>query len=369
MQTDKNPPQYEIDEPDWVFKGRIPYLDGLRAISITLVILAHLAQMEWIGPGLGATLVRKAHFGHLGVTTFFVLSGFLITLLLLREFRSTQTVHLKNFYIRRTFRILPAYVAYLIFVYLLTKMNYTEVDGSSWFAAVTYATGLFPPLNSSWHLGHLWSLSVEEHFYLLWPFLICRLGPRKALFWATGWVLITPAIRFLMWQRFSGQIDINYASATQMSSIATGCLMAFVVFYRPSLARSRIHALTRLPKFEYGMVVLISSIVLGSVSWKYALLLQDPVNAASIAVLILGLLYGRETFFTRLLESRPFVTVGILSYSLYLWQQAFLASTDAWINQWPLNLLWVVVAAVSSYLLIEAPFLRLKEKFKAGKAS
>src|SRR5947209_3439497 len=140
---------------------RIPSLDGLRAISITLVMLSHLLKWKHISVAvLGA-------YGSLGVFIFFVLSGYLITNLLLREYQRTSTISLRDFYLRRAFRIFPAAFVFLVVVIVLYRHQMT------WFhvaAAVLYVANM--DITRPWIFGHLWSLSIEEQFYLLWPFAL-----------------------------------------------------------------------------------------------------------------------------------------------------------------------------------------------------
>jgi len=142
---------------------RIPSLDGLRAISIVLVMLSHLIKWKHVSvPVLEA-------YGALGVHVFFVLSGFLITDLLLRERERTSSIDLPNFYLRRAFRIFPAAFVFLAVVTVLywPEMHWTHVA-----AAVFYVANM--DLSRPWIFGHLWSLSIEEQFYLLWPLALKR---------------------------------------------------------------------------------------------------------------------------------------------------------------------------------------------------
>lgn len=135
---------------------RIRTLDGLRALSISLVILGHLAGNPRIPPRLADAM----DFANFGVRVFFVISGFLITMLLLKEEAKTGTISLRNFYIRRVFRIFPAFYAYFAVIAVCSLAGYIVVNHSDLLAAAFYVMNFrFHP---SWYLGHLWSLSVEE---------------------------------------------------------------------------------------------------------------------------------------------------------------------------------------------------------------
>src|SRR4051812_24348426 len=145
-----------------------PSLNGLRAISVLLVIAYHLKIYFLYSQGidLGENLSFFAD-GNLGVNVFFIISGFLITSLLLEEERMNSTISLKNFYIRRTIRIFPAYYFMLAVYFILQLCQVIHIGPSSWFTAVTYTK--YFNADQDTVTAHAWSLSVEEHFYLLWP--------------------------------------------------------------------------------------------------------------------------------------------------------------------------------------------------------
>ncbi len=118
----------------WLARGHIPSLDGLRTFSILVVLIAHLCQQGTLIP----RVAQVPALGYLGVDMFFVLSGFIITMLLLREFQRTQAISLKHFYLRRAFRILPAYVCFLLGIGLFTWMGSVDLRMQDWLAALTY---------------------------------------------------------------------------------------------------------------------------------------------------------------------------------------------------------------------------------------
>jgi peptidoglycan/LPS O-acetylase OafA/YrhL len=169
--------------PPWVWKGRVPALDGLRAISILIVIGFHTdiiygkSWPRWVG-------LITIH-GSVGVDVFFVISGFLITLLLLRERLAKTKVSLLNFYVRRTLRIWPAYIVFVLVMFILSSQGVIEqVSNRNWATALTYSMSVAPPppglrdQPAVWPIGHLWSLSVEELFCLTWPLMFVVLTPR-----------------------------------------------------------------------------------------------------------------------------------------------------------------------------------------------
>lgn len=136
---------------------RIPSLDGLRAVSISLVVVGHWTELRYHSVVAGA-------FANLGVKIFFVISGYLITSLLLKEYEKSSTIQLRGFYTRRAYRILPAAIIFKLPVFVI---YWHELCWYHLAAAALYLANL--DFLHPWFLGHLWSLSVEEQFYFLWP--------------------------------------------------------------------------------------------------------------------------------------------------------------------------------------------------------
>src|SRR5207244_1141178 len=139
--------------------------------------------------------------GTTGVDVFFAISGFLITLLLLRELEHSGTLSLKRFYLRRALRLIPAYLAFLIVLFGLSRMGLTHVSERAWLGALTYTVN-FHLGYTPWEGLHFWSLSAEEQFYLLWPPLLLLLRPKRARFMVLAYLAAAPALRLLLWIGF-----------------------------------------------------------------------------------------------------------------------------------------------------------------------
>jgi peptidoglycan/LPS O-acetylase OafA/YrhL len=346
--------------------GRIPSLDGLRAVSILLVMVFHVARTRH-SPIPDAAYWYAAQ-GAVGVDMFFAISGFLITMLLLREHERTNTVSLRAFYQRRALRILPAFLAYLAVMALLAAYGVVELQRRDWIAASTYTVNLFRDISHPF--GHLWSLSVEEHFYLVWPPLFLLLGARRAAAAALVCLLAEPFVRWGVYTYAGNALDIDFATPTKLDAIAAGCLMALAA---PSKAGASIQ--TRLDSrpvacfIGAALVLLTSCMVLGHVG-KYTIVAKPFVNAVAICVLIWTATRFPGTVFGRALNSRPLVWLGGLSYSLYLWQQLFLdpSGGDRWICRFPQNIGLSFGAAMISFYLIERPFLRLRKRSGRARA-
>jgi peptidoglycan/LPS O-acetylase OafA/YrhL len=335
-------------------------------VSIVLVLICHSTPaLRRAGLPNLANLVRES---RIGVDVFFVISGFLITLLLLRESDREGSISLRGFYSRRALRILPALAAYLAFVAALALAGVVRTTGADWLAVSTCTinwTWLFrhhPP----WQLGHLWSLSVEEHFYLIWPAALAWLGRRRAAVGLIIVVAISPTIRFLLWAAFPADVSlglIKISTVARLDGIGAGALLAFLAHDRGLLSRRPQGRVAVFGRVAAGF--LIVSNVLYTAAGFFEIAARESLKSAAIAGLIALVVFRPRSATARLLEARPMVALGALSYSLYLWQQPFLVTQSrSPLCRWPANIPLAFACAVASYLLVERPFLRLKDRLR-----
>ncbi|MCE9578982.1 MAG: acyltransferase [Deltaproteobacteria bacterium] len=335
---------------------RIPSLDGLRAISIALVLVSHVS-------GTAGFPIAVLKTGELGVRVFFVISGYLITTLLLAEDKRYGDVSLARFYLRRTFRIFPTYYAYLLLILGLSLGGVIALNDHDAVHAFTYTTNYH--LDRSWWMGHTWSLAVEEQFYLLWPFLVVMLGPRRAIWGAAAFVVLSPAIRLADWYGLPSLRELSGESFwTVGDSIAIGCVLAGV---RPKLeASTRWHAIQQSPLFAIVPVIVAVSFYIGIEKVLPSLAVLQSIEILGIAMCIDWSIRWHQGAVGKVLNWRPLVWVGTLSYSLYLWQQPFLnRHSTAWFSAFPVNLGLALAVALASFYLIEQPMLRVREKLEA----
>lgn len=315
---------------------RIPSLDGLRAISILLVVLGHLAKSSH------APLIFWEHYAATGVRVFFVISGYLITTILLNEQQRTSTISLRTFYIRRAYRIFPAA---LFFVFAMTIAYWRDLRWYNIAAAFLYVANF--DVSRPWIFGHLWSLSVEEQFYFLWPGILKRwYNHRVAIL--LGVVVLAPAGQAILYFfKFAGGNIGAFPGVA--GNLAAGCLLAM---FAPRLPRIR-------PAFAVAMLLAVLVLPLYDAHTRVRTLLLvfglDPIVNFSIAGLVLHVVQVPY----RILNWRPVVWLGNISYSLYLWQQPF--CSDPKLRSGFLAIL-AVVAACLSYYLIEQPMLRRRER-------
>jgi peptidoglycan/LPS O-acetylase OafA/YrhL len=334
----------------------LPSLDGLRAVSIILVLLGHAGGTR----GFPKVNLQIGDYAHLGVVVFFVISGFLITTLLMHEFDTTRRISLQLFYARRSLRIFPASYFYLCVICLLSASNILHLTRTDFWHALTYTVNFLP--GRSWQIGHLWSLSVEEQFYLLWPFAFAASGPRKANW--VAWAVIVLAILARTVNRVF-LIGTPYHDLEMFpmvaDSLASGCLLAKLRGWLEGQAWY-----IRLFDPSWSLVVLALVLVLNRLSgYTIVSVLGASIINFGLAFLIHRSVYLAGSPVGRLLNWKPLAFVGVLSYSLYLWQQLFLdRASSAWMNAFPQNLAFAITAALASYFLLEKPLLGLRHRLR-----
>jgi peptidoglycan/LPS O-acetylase OafA/YrhL len=351
----------------------IPSLNGLRAVSITIVIFFHLMAANSFGALRVPFPFTIFVDGNFGVNVFFVISGFLITTLLMAEENKYGAISLKNFYIRRIFRIFPAYF-FVLFVYLILQLfSVLYFTRQSWLSSIFYYKYF---VRGDTETAHFWSLSVEEHFYLVWP-LIFLLFRRTRAYFAFGIILLVLICRtFAYYNILHIPILGDWAFIFQrVDAIMIGCLFA-MYRYKLSSWMDKCMSLKFLPLFL--LVLFINSRYLVDWNGQYGfhlgfllvplgigLSVGTLTNLLIAIVMLFSINY--KTGWYRFLNLPAMNYIGRLSYSLYLWQQLFIMSDKLGVlNKFPLSLICGILAALISYYFVELPFLRLKSNFHSG---
>lgn len=354
-------------------------LDGLRAIAVTLVFFFHAAP---IFPFF------KAHLqgGFLGVDIFFVLSGFLITSVLLHEYDRTGDINFRNFYTRRFLRLMPAYWLHLATLFLFANALFLEPVAAQLYADDNFVYALFYLTN--WQrafcgseiaglLGHTWSLAIEEQFYLVWAGLLClllrRFG-RKSIVGVTATLVVAAAVfRAARWR---GEQSVDYlynAFDSRIDALLIGCLVSQLIAWRiipRQILTSRAFGYAALSGFLIAAAVLFNL----SESYKTAFLYQGGFTVFAVAVgIVVAYLAATaknktKNFAQKILETKAFVRVGKLSYGVYLWHSAAISFVFPIFGK-PLVRLLAAFAitffvASISYHWLEMPFLKLKKRFE-----
>lgn len=329
--------------------ARNPALDGIRAIAAMLVLLHHTRV-----PGFGG--------GFIGVDIFFVLSGYLITGILLREAETTGGIAIGRFLLRRALRLFPPF-ALLLLAVLLIGPHVWPIEGLDLAVLIAglYLTDYVAPIYGGLSiLGHTWSLAVEEHFYLLWPFAVLALGGAArerrlrillaAFAAATLWRLLNAwAFPDSFW--FTGvRFD------TRLSGLVLGAGLAVA---RPNLTRAVADRLGLA-----SLLVLAGTTAIAAKDAIGAALLQPVIDiAAACLIAALTVETGR---LSRLLSFGPIAYLGLISYAIYLWHYPISQAVQTFTSDWRIDLaitlpLTLALAALS-YAFVEKPIQTWRRK-------
>jgi peptidoglycan/LPS O-acetylase OafA/YrhL len=358
-----------------------PELDGLRFFAFLAVYLNHTFQFGVTGhhqhmpDALAHALGTVGMAGAFGVDLFFALSAYLITELLLRERQARGRLDVKAFYVRRILRIWPLYFLFLLLARVLAmavkseELSWGELFFFAFFSG-NWAYAAHPVVTIA---APLWSVSVEEQFYLLWPWAVRRGSARRIALFAVGLVAVGVALRLALASHGIYEQWISKGSLTRVDGIAAGVLLAVALRGR----MPRLGTAARLALLAAGLATLLwiaatFDLFVPPFDVLHEALGWPLVALACTAVLVSAL--GAEGFPFRLLASRPVVYLGRISYGLYVFHQlGLLVSGDAFPRYaeerpaWVLHLLvglgLTVLLAAGSYRWIEQPFLRLKQRF------
>ena len=354
----------------------LPSIDSLRALAVLAVIIYHV-DVNYL-PG-----------GFLGVDLFFVLSGYLISSLIIKEYRKTGSLNLYNFYIRRARRLLPA-VYFMITVGLVVMVLFNEVllrkshldaifgyiYSSNWWY-IFHKLDYFDSFGAQSPFKHLWSLAIEEQFYMIFPLLFLLVNRKKKskdgtyklnknfLYVVLGLILVSLIAHILLFD-INNISRIYFGTDTRAFSLLVGVVGAILY------PMERLHAkVTPQQNMLYSVVSLVSIATLITVmiyTSEYNTLLY---RGGFLLVAILGLIViissGKQhTLMSRLLSLKPVVFIGKISYSLYLWHFPVLVLTTPVSEIGNPNIFFVILrivltfaVAIVSYVFVETPIRKL----------
>ncbi len=337
---------------------RIRSLDGVRAFAIMTVVLAHLQQRFH--------LLSLAIWAPDGVELFFVLSGFLITGMLIRA-QARGSVSMTDFYGRRASRILPALLVYLVVVLAIALGRGQAPPWAALASAALFVANVYPhdtpPLTQ-----HLWSLALEEQFYVLWPpvLLAClRLGGRRAATWATL-ILIAASPVFRVAVGVFHPVLLAHREGFllpgRMDSLLAGGLLALC---QGSALWNRIRK--QVDRFPWAAPLLflgVSPVLRSQLGNAYTFALGYTLESFAAIFFFAWLLDRPRSLASRALSLRPVAFLGVASYSVYLYQSFI-------ILEWPVyaggaHPVWVLLVAIlaglAAYALVEVPVGRLRNR-------
>jgi len=344
-----------------------PQLDGMRAIAVLLVLLYHTEYVE-----RPSSLAYLSSLGWIGVDAFFVLSGFLITKVLLGTQPGPRGLGL--FVLRRILRTWPLYFVVLLMAFL-TVPRYGQGEQIRWPYYFVFLQNFFAPFTAR-SLSATWSLCVEEHFYLLWPFLIF-LTPRRFLAWALPLTfLVLPFVR--LWGLNHAFTSEQLYTETQfhLDGLVAGSMVALVFTRSKQCPRALLiggyaclvlGAATALLGFRHGWNVIAGQ--------------NDVFGFTSLAIgfagLLLFLLHSESSILAKALSLSPIRYIGRISYGIYLLHEGLYALLGritlhgslgavwrAWTFAIPLHIGLAVCAAALSYRFFESPILRVKDRLR-----
>lgn len=345
----------------------VPGLDTLRTLSVAIVMASHVL-----------TFVRVP--GDVGVTVFFFISGFLITSLLLREAAQSDTVNIPAFYVRRYVRLMPELFAYIVAastVIAMTspKLNLLDIAGSLLYfynyvkafrGDIHYVAGTFE---------HLWSLSVEEHFYLAFPLLVAAF--RKRLRVLTGILIallvITPAWRLVYYLQAPDPHAVYYTSDCRFDSIAYGCVVA--ILFNSGLAVDYWTRAGRptLVAFGGALALLAGSFLLPNAA---GYMFKFSVQGLALSLVFVAIYAGKaDSIALRLLRFRSAAALGKYTYGIYLWHPLLISclafagvrAQGAGVGYQVAILIAISLAATlaawASFTFVLSPFSKLRRRF------
>jgi peptidoglycan/LPS O-acetylase OafA/YrhL len=337
-------------------------LDAWRGVSVTLVILHHAVRYHFGRAFADADpdCSMACHFrqglyeffsgytGILGVQCFFVISGYIITKLLMQECQVNGRVSLPAFYVRRAFRILPPLWLMLTVTCILVRLHFFYVSAAAFRWAALFLTN-FHVLDSNWPVSHTWSLGVEEQFYIFWPLLMIAAMNRVRRIAVLAITLCGFFSLLASLHRFSNDFD----NALSFACITAGC------FYASSMKCQEVcQRITVWPVVLVAWIVVFGRPLIPHMFPGQATLLK--LLQAPLVTLVIFSSFRHRRFLEQRTIVRLLAGIGVVSYGLYLWQQMFLAPPDAYRNPLPWQCILLCPLIVwLSYRYLERPAMRI----------
>jgi peptidoglycan/LPS O-acetylase OafA/YrhL len=354
-------------KPTAASPGYLPGLNGLRALAAGAVLFLHVNDNM---QSLGLPFPGRTDGGHFAVTVFFALSGFLITYLLLREKERTQQINIFAFYMRRTLRIWPLYFAFFGVALLFnwaTGTAYSKllIPFYILFAAnIPFSANTFMP-----NAAHLWSLGVEEQFYLIWPWCI-RIARKPIYFllgFFVGFLLLKVAFRFLLGGLSEAYLFLH---VTRFDCMALGGIGAWL--YWSGIPETLKRLLFSIPMQLACWLALAATI---PDRFHFFTIMEHTTIALASVILMLNLVANPKPLLR--LENRFWRYIGGISFGLYIWHPILAAANALLVPYLPLpaagKIAFLYIAVLGETLLLahlsmqflEGPFLKLKQRFSA----
>lgn len=350
--------------PEFLNKNHFPSLDGWRAVAIILVIFGH-SRFTTLETSLYNQFIFLLVYASLGVKIFFVLSGFLITSLLIKEFIKNEKINIKHFFIKRTLRIFPVLYLYILTIFILNYIYDLNLKIDYFLGPLLYISN-FSIFEGTWITGHTWSLAVEEQFYLVWPFIFSFMTLKAWLFCTI--ILCSVPLLNIWWYYNPSYYQITLGPfLTNADSIFTGSLFAILSFQGFFNKEQKIWFNKIIILFAIFIILAIYYFISRGMLGKVLVPFGSITVNLLIVFLLLQSIINNKTIIYRFLNKGFMIKIGAISYSLYIWQQLFILPLNIYsgFSKWsifPLNILLSFLMAYLSYNYFEKYFLNMKTK-------
>jgi peptidoglycan/LPS O-acetylase OafA/YrhL len=343
---------------------RIPELDAIRGLAVLMVLVHNTGRYPQLHLGF------IARNGWMGVDLFFVLSGFLITNVLLQA--RSERGYFKNFYVRRCLRIWPLYYSVLFLMFVIIPIlrpsagkEIFQTRSMPWWSYLIFLQNFLVPVitKAAGALAVTWSLAVEEQFYLLWPFIVYFCSESQLRKIAVAIVLASPLLRFYLVQH---HVDIYSNTCCRLDGLMAGAFLALMLRSNPICPDKYVN--------RAWIALCISAplalVTAGRAQW----IVFSFTSLASVSFVYLAL-YSQQKWLRIALRNRFLVYTGTISYGIYVLEkipsdmaQSFHVSANPWVV-FPITTLMTYLAAMISWNALEKPCLRLKRFFEISSAT
>ena len=329
--------------------NRISGMDGLRGCSILFVLIGHSAGSANLPHFISVALdLIPGSLAVFGVEIFFLISGFIITHILLKK----SELNFKDFYIKRAFKILPPLLVYFTFLFFVSIFTSFNLDLKGIIAGLLFIYNLQIFEVSNLCLHHLWSLSIEEQFYFVWPFALILLR-KKSLRYASSIIIFVMIVQFASRLTFPNELIL---SAFRFQYILMGCLLALnyskIITYLDSHYNLLIY-------ISLSLVILSFLLRLGSTINPFSYEISTIIRSLGLGGLTIISTSNQRNIFYYVFNNRILGWLGLISYSIYIWQQFMFWPEPRYVGEvvnksvFPLNMFLSILVGAVSYYTIE----------------
>lgn len=349
--------------------------DALRCYSIVLVVVTHLGVAHIFEEG---SYLRDHVFyffsGAAGVNTFFAISGFLITTLILNEIKVTGSFNIKSFFIRRFLRLLPPVIPFFIAIFFFMKLGYIRETMVGLFFSIFYLFNFVPKAKAFWstELSHTWSLAVEEQFYVIWAFIFSFLNSKKITFLILILLILCvfvsyflPSISLTIQGNRYLLEDVFFTmrwTIPAIGPILIGALFAILNFLNWKNITEKI-------KGNNALLLCLFLFISPFYVPNFLLPILNLFHGLGVAAILLWIANNQSHSIINVLEWKPIKYIGTISYGIYIWQGFFVRTGSEmtpkiWVHDFPQNVMFALLISVVSYEFFEKKILRFKKRFK-----